>query len=94
MRLYDVAKKLEQVAIDRLSCKNLYPNVDFWSGLVYRAMDIEPPFFTTIFSLGRVMGWCAHWVEHMEVSNRIYRPTQLYDGFEPREIIISPHALK
>ncbi|MFW5976582.1 MAG: citrate/2-methylcitrate synthase [Bacillota bacterium] len=88
--LYEIAKELESVVLDRLSSKKVYPNVDFWSGLVLKAMGIEPQYFTTIFALGRVMGWCSHWVEHMEVSNKIYRPTQLYDGFEERELIISP----
>lgn len=93
-KLYQVAQKLEKVTIDRLGSKDLYPNVDFWSGLVLRAMDIEPRYFTTIFALGRVMGWCSHWVEHMEVDNRIFRPTQLYDGFEKREILINPDEIK
>lgn len=86
-QMYNTAKKLEAVVLDRFSDKKIYPNVDFWSGLVLKAMDIEPRYFTTIFAMGRIMGWCSHWVEHMEVDNRIYRPTQLYDGFEPREII-------
>ncbi len=93
-KLYQVAQKLEEVTIDRLGSKNLYPNVDFWSGLVLRAMDIEPRYFTTIFALGRVMGWCSHWVEHMEVDNRIFRPTQLYDGFEQRDVLINPDEIK
>ena len=93
-QLHQVAQKLEEVVIDRLGSKKIYPNVDFWSGLVLRAMEIEPRYFTTLFALGRVMGWCAHYVEHMEVTNKIYRPTQLYDGFEEREVIISPQSMK
>ena len=89
---YEIAQKLEEVVLDRLGPKRIYPNVDFWSGLVLRAMDIEPSFFTTIFALGRIMGWCAHWVEHMEVTNKIYRPTQLYDGFEERELLVGPES--
>lgn len=90
---YETAQRLEEVVLDRLGCKRIYPNVDFWSGLVLQAMGIDPSFFTTIFALGRIMGWCAHWVEHMEVTNKIYRPTQLYDGFEERELVISPGSV-
>lgn len=88
--LFEVAKKVEEVALDRLSSKTLYPNVDFWSGLVLKSLGIEPSYFTTIFALGRLMGWTAHWVEHMEVKNRIFRPAQLYDGFSNRHILVDP----
>lgn len=84
--LYQTAVRLEEVVLDRLSGKKLYPNVDFWSGLVYMAMGIKPEFFTTIFAVGRVIGWCAHWIEQMEVENKIFRPQQLYDGFGPRHL--------
>ncbi len=94
MDLYQKAKILEKVAIDRLGSKKLYPNVDFWSGLVLKALGIKPSYFTTIFALGRIMGWCSHYVEHMEVTSRIYRPTQLYDGFKPRKVLISPSKIK
>lgn len=92
-RQYEIARKLEEVVLDRLGPKKIYPNVDFWSGLVLQAMGITPSFFTTIFALGRIMGWCSHWVEHMEVTNKIYRPSQLYDGFEERELVISPDSV-
>jgi len=88
--MYRTAQKLEQVAMERLKDKRLFPNVDFWSGLALTAMGIEPRYFTTVFALGRIMGWCSHWVEHMEVENKIYRPTQLYDGFETRHVLINP----
>ncbi len=87
-RLYDIAIKVEEVVIERLAGKNIYPNVDFWSGLVLKAMDIEAKYFTTIFALGRIMGWVSHWVEHMEAKNRIFRPNQLYNGIGTRHIII------
>jgi len=87
-KLYDIAIKVEEVVIDRLAGKNIYPNVDFWSGLVLQAMGIEAKYFTTIFALGRIMGWVSHWVEHMEAKNRIFRPNQLYDGIGTRHIII------
>ncbi|MDI3548006.1 MAG: citrate synthase [Halanaerobiales bacterium] len=89
MNLYQIAQRLEEVALDRLSDKKLYPNVDFWSGLVLKAMKIEPRYFTTIFALGRIMGWCSHYLEHMKVKNRIYRPEQLYDGFGIRHILVN-----
>lgn len=86
-QLYQTAKKLEKVALDKFADKNIYPNVDFWSGLVFKAMGIEPEYFTTVFALGRVIGWTSHWVENMEVKNKIYRPKQLYDGFNTRHIV-------
>ena len=85
--LYNTAQKLEQVALNKFAQKGIYPNVDFWSGLVLKAMGIEPEYFTTIFALGRVIGWTSHWVENMEVKNKIYRPNQLYDGFNVRHIV-------
>ncbi len=90
MNLYKIALRVEEVILNRLSGKKLYPNVDFWSGLVLKAMGIDPSYFTTIFALGRVMGWSAHWIEHMEVKNRIFRPNQLYDGFNDRHILLDP----
>ena len=85
--LYQIAKKLERVALNKFASKDIYPNVDFWSGLVFKAMGIEPEYFTTVFALGRVIGWTSHWVENMEVKNKIYRPKQLYDGFNTRHIV-------
>ena len=85
--LYQIAQKLEKIALDKFADKDIYPNVDFWSGLVFKAMGIEPKYFTTVFALGRVIGWASHWVENMEVKNKIYRPKQLYDGFNTRHIV-------
>ncbi|GAB6100011.1 citrate synthase [Halanaerocella petrolearia] len=85
--LYNTAQKMEEIALDKFADKGIYPNVDFWSGLVLRAMDIQPEYFTTIFALGRIMGWCAHWVENLEVNNKIFRPNQLYDGFSVRHVL-------
>lgn len=89
-KLYEIAIKIEEVVLSRLSSKNIYPNVDFWSGLVLQAMGIEPKYFTTIFALGRIMGWVSHWVEHMEAKNRIFRPNQFYSGISTRHILINP----
>ncbi|MFM8524662.1 MAG: citrate synthase [Cyanobacteriota bacterium] len=77
--LYDVARRLEQVAADRLGPKGIYPNVDFYSGLVYRKLGIPEDLFTPIFAIARVAGWLAHWKEQLG-ANRIYRPTQIYTG--------------
>ncbi len=77
--LYDIASKLEEVAADRLGDKGIYPNVDFYSGLVYEKLGIEVDLFTPVFAIARVSGWAAHWLEQLE-DNRIYRPTQKYVG--------------
>ncbi|HEX2955057.1 MAG TPA: citrate/2-methylcitrate synthase [Bacillota bacterium] len=85
--LYMTAVALERQVQERLGKKKLYPNVDFWSGLFYRAMGVEKEFFTTIFAVARVVGWCAHWLEQRESDGKIYRPYQLYVGFDVRHIV-------
>jgi citrate synthase len=67
------------VVEEKLGHKGIYPNVDFYSGLVYRKMDIPTDLFTPIFAIARVAGWLAHWKEQLE-ANRIFRPTQIYNG--------------
>ena len=81
---YDVARRLEAVAIDRLGPKGIYPNVDFYSGLVYRKLGIPSDLFTPIFAIARTAGWLAHWREQLG-ANRIYRPTQIYTGSSGRQ---------
>ena len=76
---YDVAVALEKAVSDRLGHKGIYPNVDFYSGLVYRKMGIPTDLFTPVFAIARVAGWLAHWKEQLE-ENRIFRPTQIYTG--------------
>jgi citrate synthase len=78
-RDYDIARELETVLADRLGHKGIYPNVDFYSGLIYRRFGIPTDLFTPIFAIARVAGWLAHWKEQLE-TNRIYRPTQVYIG--------------
>lgn len=78
-RYYDIALKLEEVVGEYLSYKGIYPNVDFYSGLVYRRLGIPSDLFTPVFAIARVAGWLAHWKEQLE-ANRIYRPTQVYTG--------------
>jgi len=81
--MYDVARRLEQVAAERLGPKGIYPNVDFYSGLVYRKLGIPRDLFTPIFAIARTAGWLAHWREQIG-ANRIYRPTQIYTGHGER----------
>ena len=78
-RYYDIALELEKVIEDKLGPKGIYPNVDFYSGLVYRKLGIPDDLFTPIFAIARVAGWLAHWKEQLAV-NRIFRPTQVYTG--------------
>ena len=91
--LLDIAKELEEVALndDFFIERNLYPNVDFYSGIVYRAIGIPSNMFTVMFALGRLPGWIAHWKEMWDDPNwRIGRPRQIYVGpkrrsFNPKE---------
>ena len=62
-----------------LGPKGIYPNVDFYSGIVYNALGIPRDLFTPIFAIARVAGWLAHWLEQLK-NNRIYRPEQIYVG--------------
>ncbi|BAZ15612.1 methylcitrate synthase [Calothrix sp. NIES-4071] len=78
-KYFDIAQEVERVAEEKLGHKGIYPNVDFYSGLVYRKMGIPTDLFTPIFAIARVAGWLAHWKEQLE-ENRIFRPTQVYNG--------------
>ncbi|MFK0729591.1 MAG: citrate synthase [Gloeotrichia echinulata GP01] len=78
-KYFDIAQEMEQVVGEKLGNKGIYPNVDFYSGLVYRKMGIPTDLFTPIFAIARVAGWLAHWKEQLE-ENRIFRPTQVYNG--------------
>ncbi|MEY4771676.1 MAG: hypothetical protein RLZZ346_931 [Cyanobacteriota bacterium] len=82
--MYDLARKLEVVAAERLGPKGIYPNVDFYSGLVYRKLGIPEDLFTPIFAIARTAGWLAHWKEQLG-ANRIYRPSQIYTGPAARD---------
>jgi citrate synthase len=77
--MYDVALRLEEAAVPRLGAKGIYPNVDFYSGLVYRKLGIPRDLFTPIFAIARTAGWLAHWREQLG-ANRIFRPSQIYTG--------------
>ena len=76
---YDMAVELEKVAAGILGPKGIYPNVDFFSGIVYQALGIPRDLFTPIFAIARVAGWLAHWLEQLK-NNRIFRPEQIYVG--------------
>ncbi|MBP1642443.1 MAG: gltA [Acidobacteria bacterium] len=80
--LLEVAKGLEEIALEDAYFveKKLYPNVDFYSGILYRAMGIPTNMFTVMFALGRLPGWIAHWREMREQGARINRPRQVYTG--------------
>ena len=81
--LLEIAKQLEEVALadSYFIERNLYPNVDFYSGILYRAMGIPTETFTVMFALGRLPGWIAHWMEQRDTpGTRISRPRQIYTG--------------
>lgn len=87
--LFDVAQELEAVALrdPYFVERKLYPNVDFYSGVIYRAMGIPVQMFTVLFAMGRLPGWIAHWVEMQRNPNtRIGRPRQVYTGPLTREV--------
>jgi citrate synthase len=84
--LYDVALEVERVAAEHFGAKGIYPNVDFYSGIVYDKMGIALEFFTPIFAIARVAGWLAHWFEQLK-ENKLYRPEQIYDGEHNRPYV-------
>ncbi len=84
--LFETALALEQACEAILAPKGVYPNVDFYSGILYREIGIPPDQFTSIFAIARTAGWLAHWREQV-TQNRIFRPTQIYTGHEPRHYV-------
>ena len=88
--LFEVAQQLEEVALNDpyFIEKKLYPNVDFYSGVIYRALGIPPQMFTVLFALGRLPGWIAHWREmNNSPTRRICRPRQIYMGCDERKVL-------
>jgi citrate synthase len=87
--LLAIAKRLEEIALedDYFIDKKLYPNVDFYSGIILKAMGIPTSMFTVIFAVGRTVGWIAHWHEMISGSYRIGRPRQLYTGHQQRDFV-------
>ena len=87
--IFDIALELEQVALNDpyFIERKLYPNVDFYSGVIYRAIGIPVQMFTVLFAIGRLPGWIAHWVEmHESPTKKICRPRQIYTGPTERPI--------
>jgi citrate synthase len=87
--LLAIAKELEQIALNDpyFVEKKLYPNVDFYSGIIYRAIGIPTEMFTVMFALGRLPGWIAQWKEMLDEGARINRPRQVYTGATQREFV-------
>jgi citrate synthase len=77
--LYEVALRLEQRVIEHLGQKGIYPNVDFFSGILYSKLGIAKDQFTPVFAIARMSGWLAHLYEQMQ-DNKLYRPSQIYTG--------------
>ncbi len=89
--LLELAKRLEEIALkdEYFVARKLYPNVDFYSGIIYRAMGIPTDMFTVLFAMGRMPGWIAHWLEMWnDPDGRIQRPRQIYVG--PNERRFAP----
>lgn len=85
--LLEVAMELERIALNDpyFIEKKLYPNVDFYSGIILKAMGIPSSMFTVIFAIARTIGWIAHWNEMHDEGLKIARPRQLYTGYDKRE---------
>lgn len=85
--LLQIAMEVEKAALsdDYFISRNLYPNVDFYSGIVYRALGIPENMFTVMFALARLPGWIAHWKEMIGGASRIVRPRQIYIGKTPHD---------
>lgn len=85
--MLDIARRLEEVALNDefFVERKLYPNVDFYTGIIYKAMGFPTPMFTVLFALGRLPGWIAQWREMIEDKNtKIGRPRQVYIGAPER----------
>ena len=87
--LLDIALKLEERALadSYFLDRKLYPNVDFYSGLIYQAMGFPMEMFTVLFAIPRAAGWCAHYSEMLDQDSRIARPRQIYEGAEVRDYV-------
>ena len=89
-QLLDLARQLEEIALkdDYFIQRKLYPNVDFYTGLIYRAMGFPTRMFTVLFAIGRLPGWIAQWREMIaDPSTKIGRPRQLYTGATERNYV-------
>jgi len=89
-RLFEIAQGLEEVALkdEYFVSRKLYPNVDFYSGILYRALGIPTNMYTALFAMGRMPGWIAHWKEmHVDPAFKIGRPRQVYVGEKKRDYV-------
>lgn len=77
--IFETANKVEEIMINKLGEKGIFPNVDFYSGMIYYSMGLSPEIFTPIFALGRISGWTARSLEYLQ-SNKLFRPKALYVG--------------
>jgi len=84
--MFETALALEEACAKELGPKGVYPNVDYYSGILYTEMGIPADQFTSIFAISRIAGWMAHWREQL-TDNRIFRPTQIYTGHEFRSYV-------
>ncbi|KAJ3385779.1 hypothetical protein HDU84_002021 [Entophlyctis sp. JEL0112] len=87
--IIDVAVELERIALndEYFIKRNLYPNVDFYSGIIYKSMGFPTDFFPVLFAIARTTGWLAHWREQLLQGTPIFRPAQAYDGVQAREYV-------
>ncbi|MDA8263589.1 MAG: citrate (Si)-synthase, partial [Actinomycetota bacterium] len=87
--LLDIALKLEEVALsdDYFISRRLYPNVDFYSGIIYQAMGFPVDMFPVLFAIPRMSGWLSHWSELLDQDSKIVRPRQVYDGEPERKYV-------
>jgi citrate synthase len=88
--LLEVAMRLEEAALkdEYFIARKLYPNVDFYSGIIYKALNIPTEMFTVMFAIARTAGWVAHWLEQQnDPENKIGRPRQLYTGAVNRDYV-------
>lgn len=93
--LVDIAVELERIALtdEYFITKKLYPNVDFYSGVIYKALGIPTEMFTIMFTIPRLAGWLAHWYEFLDdPHNKIVRPRQIYKGEKKRDFV--PMAMR
>jgi citrate synthase len=88
--LLEIAMELEDAALkdSYFQDKNLYPNVDYYTGISYRAMGIPTTMFTVMFAIGRLPGWIAHWLENSrDPEQKIMRPRQMYTGLDEKKFV-------
>jgi citrate synthase len=89
-RMLEIALALEEIALkdEYFVSRNLYPNVDFYSGIIYKAIGIPVNMFTVLFAIGRLPGWIAQWLEmHGDSDTRIGRPRQIFTGATDRQFV-------